>query len=145
TTEILRGMRGGAFKIRLLSPATGDEPQRFAAQLAEIADEWECWQTAPKRSTTSLHRLPLLASNLPVPIASDASDEGRRIVAAALARKPQVVVFDFLHSVVLAPAGVDLPGVLFTHNVEAEIFERNLAYAKRFWGKWLWRNQLGKM
>ena len=145
TTEILRGMRGGAFRIRLLSPASGDEPQRFAAQLAEIADDWECWPTAPKRSTASLHRLPLLTSRLPVPIASDASREGSRMVAAALARKPRVVVFDFLHSVVLAPDKLDVPAVLFTHNVEAEIFERNLGYARHFWGKLLWRNQLQKM
>jgi glycosyltransferase involved in cell wall biosynthesis len=145
TTEILRGMRGGAFKVRLLSPASGDEQQRHAAQLAEISDAWECWPTAPKRSTLSLHRLPLLASGLPVPIASDRSREGQRLVAAALARQPRVVVFDFLHSAVLAPDSLATRSVLFTHNVEAEIFERNLQYAKNIGGRLLWRNQLRKM
>lgn len=145
TTEILRGLRGGTFKIRLLSPVTGDEQHRYASQLAEIADEWECWRAPPKGSTMSLRRLPLLASSLPVPIASDQSTDGRRLVAAALARRPRVVVFDFLHSTVLAPGLLPVPSVLFTHNVEAEIFERNLHYAKHVWGRLLWRSQLGKM
>jgi glycosyltransferase involved in cell wall biosynthesis len=145
TSEILRGMRGGTFRIRLLSPATGDEPQRYAAQLGEIADTWETWPTTPKRGTLSLHRAPLLVSSLPVPIASDASDQGRRLVAGALARRPDVVVFDFLHSVVLAPASLEVPAVLFTHNVEAEIFQRNLEHARHVWGRLLWRDQLKKM
>jgi len=145
TTEILRGMRGGRFRIKLLSPAAGDEMKRFAPQLAEIADEWECWPTARKADTFALRRVPLLASSLPVPVASDRSKEGQRIVAAALAKKPQTVVFDFLHSVVLAPDAHGTPSVLFTHNVEAEIFERNLQYAKNIASRLLWRNQTAKM
>jgi glycosyltransferase involved in cell wall biosynthesis len=66
-------------------------------------------------------------------------------VNAALCRRPDVVVFDFLHSVVLAPNSLSVPSVLFTHNVEAEIFERNLHYAQRPWNRALWRNQLLKM
>src|SRR5262245_5824553 len=66
TSEILRGLKGGAFRICLLSAATGDEERRYASQLAEISDQWECWPTAAKRSTLSLHRIPLLASRLPV-------------------------------------------------------------------------------
>ena len=145
TTEILRGMRGGTFRIRLLSPATGDEKVQYASQLAEIADEWECWPTALKSGTLSWRRMPLLISSLPVPIASDQSSAGRRLVATALARQPRVVVFDFLHSVVLAPNSLSVPSVLFTHNVEAELFERNLHYTKHVWGRALWRNQLNKM
>jgi len=145
TTEILRGMRGGTFRIRLLSPATGDEKVQYASQLAEIADEWECWPTALKSGTRSWRRMPLLISSLPVPIASDQSSAGRRLVATALARQPRVVVFDFLHSVVLAPNSLSVPSVLFTHNVEAELFERNLHYTKHVWGRALWRNQLNKM
>ena len=145
TSEILRGLKGGAFRIRLMSPATDDEERRYSAQLAEIADEWQCWPTAPKRSTLSVRRIPLLASSLPVPIASDRSTRACAMVAAALARKPSVVIFDFLHSVVLAPDSLPVPSVLFTHNVEAEIFARNLQYAKRVWGRLLWRDQLKKM
>jgi len=145
TSEILRGLKGGAFRIRLMSPATADEERRYAAQLAEIADDWQCWPTAPKRSTLSVRRIPLLASSLPVPIASDRSTQARAMVAAALARKPSVAIFDFLHSVVLAPDSLPVPSVLFTHNVEAEIFARNLQYAKRVWGRLLWRDQLKKM
>jgi glycosyltransferase involved in cell wall biosynthesis len=145
TSEILRGMRGGAFRIRLLSPSVDGQAQRYAGQLAEIADTWQCWPTAARQGTLSLRRLPLLASRLPVPIASDASKEGRKLVEAALAQRPGVVVFDFLHSVVLAPEKLTVPAVLFTHNVEAEIFERNLEYAGHVGGRLLWRDQLKKM
>jgi glycosyltransferase involved in cell wall biosynthesis len=146
TTEILRCLRrDGAFTIRLLSPAAADRNMSYERQLSEIADEWQCWTTAPKVHTYSLRRLPLLASRFPIPVASDWSADGRRIVAAALERRPEVAVFDFLHSVVLAPSKLEVPSVLFTHNVEAEIFERNLNYAKRPWDKAVWRNQLRKM
>lgn len=142
TTEILRNMRGGKFRIRLLSPAAGDQQRRHAAQLAQIADQWECW---PVHETTAARRLPLLASRLPLAVASDRSGAGMQLVARALARRPQVAVFDFLHSAVLARLPLDAPSVLFTHNVEAEIVERHVQHATSRWRKAVWRSQLNKM
>ncbi len=141
TTEILRNMRGGKFRIRLLSPAADDQEKRYAAQLASIADQWQCWP-APQRTA---RRWPLLASSLPLSIASDRSAAGVQLVKEAFAQGPQVAVFDFLHSAVLAPSPREVPAVLFTHNVEAEIVERHSLHASRWWTKLMWRNQLGKM
>ncbi len=145
TSEILRGLHGGASRVRLLSPARGDEPQRFAAELATVADEWAFWPAREPTGTLSIRRLPLLASRLPVPVASDRSAAGEALVAAALARGPRVAVFDFLHAAVLAPPCLAVPAVLFTHNVEAEIFERNLQHAGDPARRLLWRSQLAKM
>ncbi len=144
TTEILRNMQGGKFRIRLLSPVpTGDE-HRYAPDLRKIADDWQCWPAA-RAAQLRWRRYPLLASRLPLTIASDRSKVGMKVVAAALARKPQVVVFDFLHSAVLAPKPLEVPSVLFTHNVEAEIVERHMEQATGFAEKNVWRSQLAKM
>ena len=67
------------------------------------------------------------------------------MVARELAKGYDVVVFDFAHAVVLAPPGLKLPSVLFTHNVEAEIFRRHLDYAGNALTRWVWRDQLQKM
>jgi glycosyltransferase involved in cell wall biosynthesis len=144
TTEILRNMRGGKFRVHLLSPATSDQQQRYAAQLAGIADEWQCWP-ASATSAAPWRRLPLLASRLPLAVASDRSTAGTNSVAQTLVRRPRVAVFDFLHSAVLVRWPLAVPSVLFTHNVEAEIVERHLQHSTRFWKKALWRSQLAKM
>lgn len=145
TTEILRNLRGRSFRIRLLSTAAGDEEKRHAAQLAEIADEWQCWPVSRTANGASWRRLPLLASRLPLAVASDRSEAGMHIVAEALARRPSVVVFDFLHSAVLARWPLSVPSVLFMHNVEAEIVERQFRHATRLTEKTVWRSQLAKM
>ena len=143
TTEILRNMQGGRFFTHLLSPATGDQQQRYAAQLAEIADQTQCWPAA--RGSGRWRRAPLLASRLPLAVASDRSTAARALVARTLAQRAHVAVFDFLHSSVLASWPLTVPSVLFTHNVEAEIVERHLQHSTKFWKKVLWRSQLAKM
>ena len=58
--------------------------------------------------------------------------------------KPDVVVVDFPHAGVLVPERIDAASVMFTHNVEAEIFERHAARAKGLW-RMIWANQSRKM
>jgi polysaccharide biosynthesis protein PslH len=81
---------------------------------------------------------------LPIPVATDRSADGRRAVQAALERSPDVVVFDFPHAAVLAPEQLQTPCVLFTHNIEAEIFKRHADVAS-FPMSALWKSQLRKM
>src|SRR4029079_18289161 len=86
-----------------------------------------------------------LFSRLPIPIASDYQAAAARAVAEALAGMCNVVVFDFLHSAVLAPTNIDVPSLLFTHNVEAEIFSRHAEAAANPLLKALWSSQGSKM
>lgn len=144
TTEILRNMRGGKFRIHLLCPAAAGQHQRHAAELAEIADVTQCWPAATG-SGARWRRAPLLASKLPLAAASDRSHAGSALIARTLAQRPRVAVFDFLHSAVLARWPLGVASVMFTHNVEAEIVARHLQHAKRFWDRALWRSQLDKM
>jgi len=55
-----------------------------------------------------------------------------------------VVVVDFPHAGVLMPNHLDAASVLFTHNVEAEIFERHAARSSGLW-RLIWANQSRKM
>jgi glycosyltransferase involved in cell wall biosynthesis len=85
-----------------------------------------------------------LAGAVPVAVASDRSNAGSACIQSALSAKPDVVVVDFPHAGVLMPDHPDAASVLFTHNVEAEIFERNAARAKGFW-RLIWADQSRKM
>jgi polysaccharide biosynthesis protein PslH len=140
TGNILKGLKGGDFAVTLASP----EPESAAAYRGEIeaaCDRFVSWPEAPR---SQLRRLAALASALPVAAATDRSAAGRRIVADALAERPDVVVVDFPHADVLMPERIEPASLLFTHNVEAEIFERHAARARGAW-KWIWADQARKM
>jgi len=144
TTNILRHMKGGAFEIELISPAAPGEAERFAAEIAAICDRFEAWPAAPGGIARTLHRIAGLATRYPVAVWSDRTRAGRAAVGAALARRPDVAVVDFTHGVVLCPDALGVPGLLFTHNVETEIFRRHAEIAGGPM-KLLWRSEYAKM
>ncbi|HEY4041486.1 MAG TPA: glycosyltransferase family 4 protein [Rhodopila sp.] len=140
TGNILRGMKGGVFDVTLVSPVPTDH-QQFAGDIEGVCDRFIGW---PEHRRSGVRRLLALASRLPVAAATDRSAAGRAVVRGALTERPDVVVADFPHSDVLMPRPIDAASVMFTHNVEAEIFERQ---AQRESGPWrlLWANQCRKM
>lgn len=145
TTQVLRGLLGGAFDITLASPAPAGAEQRFAAELASVCNRFVSWPEQPRGLAFDLQRAALLASDLPVPVATDRSAAGLATVSKLLSERPNLVVIDFPHAAVLAPNAFEVPSVMFTHNVEAEIFARHAKVATSFWRKWVWRNQHRKM
>ena len=66
------------------------------------------------------------------------------MVRQALAERPDVVVVDFPHADVLMPERIEGASVMFTHNVEAEIFERHASQARGLW-RLIWADQSRKM
>ena len=54
SANILKNLKGGAFRTRLLAPATADEEARWGAEMATLADEVAVWRPAP---TSALRRL----------------------------------------------------------------------------------------
>ena len=140
TGNILRGLKGGAFHITLASPA----PQSlvpFVVDLAAASDRFASWREEPPSRG---RRLCALGNRLPVAVATDRSLAGRSVVGNALASKPDVVVVDFPHADVLMPARIEPACILFTHNVEAEIFERHATRAG-FPQRLVWAQQSRKM
>ena len=139
TANILRGMKGGAFEITLAAPAP--TPDAHAAEIGAICDHFLAW---PEPHAGLLDKLLMLPGKLPIPVATDRSAAGSKVVADALADRPDVVVVDFPHAAVLLPDHIAAPSVMFTHNIEAEIFERHAAVAK-FPQRLIWQNQARKM
>lgn len=144
TTNILRGLKNGAFDITLASAATPDEVAAWSGEIASVCDEFIPWQAAQPKPKWA--RALSLLDSLPVNIANDRTAAGMEAVAR-LAQRPDIdlMVFDFVHSAVLRPASLPCPSICFTHNVEAEIFARHTTQASNFLWRALWRSQHGKM
>ena len=145
TTNILRGMKGGAFEITLASPLPRGSAAGQPAETAEVCDRFVGWPDAPRGAHFGWTRLRYLASRLPVAVATDASDVGRAAVARDLEGGADLVVVDFPHAGVLAPPPFPCPSVIFTHNVEAEIYDRHAKRASNPVKRAIWRNQAAKM
>lgn len=141
TVGILRAMHGGAFDVTLASPRPPDV-LRHASSLAEVCDTFVGWP-APSQGLLG-RRLATLIGRLPVSAAGDRSKAGSKVVARELATQPAVVVVDFPHAGVLLPKRLDTPSVMFTHNVETEIYERHADVAEGLW-KHVWRREAAKM
>lgn len=140
TANTLRHMKGGAFDITLVSPAP-PKAERFAEQTAALCDRFLSW---PETPASSLQRAMAVVGRLPVAVAMDASVAGRTLVAQELAMQPDIVVVDFPHAAVLLPDDLAVPSLMFTHNVEAEIFSRH-ARVIRGPMRWMWWDQARKM
>ena len=140
TANTLRHMKGGAFDLTLVSPAPPDAG-RYAEQTAALCDRFLSWPEAPM---SRLGRVLALAGRLPVAVATDASAAGRALVAAELAKRPDAILVDFPHAAVLLPDRLAVPSLMFTHNVEAEIFARHAQVAKMPM-RLVWQDQARKM
>ncbi len=146
TTQVLRGLKGGAFRIRLLMPSDDTLRRRHAAEIDQVCDELVSWSPADTGSSIhSLKRLFWLLDDKPVPVAADRNAEARQCIAQSLREDSDVVVFDFPHSAVLAPERIPCPSVMFTHNIEAEIFKRHWQVGRSPLHRWVWKSQYNKM
>jgi glycosyltransferase involved in cell wall biosynthesis len=140
TAGLLRAMKGGAFEITLASPAPEDAAEH-GAEIAAVSDRFRSW-AHPRTGLAG--RVAGIASSTPVSAAADRSAAGRRLIAEELAKRPDVVVFDFAHSGVLMPDALSAPSVMFTHNIETEILERHARVAQGF-TQLIWRREVAKM
>lgn len=144
TTNILRGLKGGAFEIVLVGVATPEQQARWSTELAGVCDDFLPWVPPPARA--KWQRAGDLLDDLPVNVVADRTRAGQAAVQAALARPGiDLVVFDFVHSAVLRPPILPCASVCFTHNVEAEIFARHASQASDLPRRLMWQSQHRKM
>jgi polysaccharide biosynthesis protein PslH len=144
TGNTLRGLKGGAFDVTLILPATDTQRQERASELHALCDRFEAWQ--PDAARPRWLRALDLVDKLPVNVVADRTRPGIAAVSGALSQRQfDIVVFDFVHSAVLLPPKLDCATVCFTHNVEAEIFARHAKQARNRLLKWLWSSQHAKM
>jgi glycosyltransferase involved in cell wall biosynthesis len=144
TTNILRGMKGGAFHIVLAMPATGDQVREWMPQIDAICDELIVWQPSPPRPRW--RRALDLLNRLPVNIVNDRTPAATSAVAELAADSNiDILVFDFVHSAVTRPESMSAVSVCFTHNVEAEIFARHAEKASSVIWRKIWAALYVKM
>lgn len=142
--DVLAGMKGGAFEITLISPDSPDRPA-FGAELAEVCDRFVSWPAAVDSTAARYaRRIGGLFSRLPLSVAVDRSAAAQEAIGRELAAGYDLMVLDFPHAAVLAPAAARVAKLLFTHNVEAEIYQRHAAIAK-FPLSLFWRMQVRRM
>lgn len=143
-TNVLRGLKGGAFELTLLSPAPAGATSRWSAELDSVCDDFVPWPAEAPRG--KLRRAVDLLRRLPVNVAADVSATASAAVAAQVVRDDiDLMVFDFVHASVLRPAVLPVPSVCFTHNVEAEIFKRHADTARSPLWRMVWSSQHRKM
>jgi glycosyltransferase involved in cell wall biosynthesis len=145
TVNILRGMKGGTFEITLASPLPAYARPGDPADISSVCDRFVGWPDAARGALFRWTRMCHLVSTLPVAVATDVSSAGRHEIARELERRPDVLVVDFPHAAVLAPPPYPCSSVMFTHNVEAEIFHRHAEIARDPLKRAIWRNQARKM
>ncbi|MDR7295161.1 glycosyltransferase involved in cell wall biosynthesis [Pelomonas aquatica] len=145
TGNILRGLKESRlFDITLLSPATPEQQREWQGELDRQCDRFVGW--APSAPRPRWQRAPDLLSSLPINVVADRTPAAVAAVEKALAAERfDVVVFDFVHAAVLRPDNLNGATVCFTHNVEAEIFERHAKTAASAPLRWLWASQAAKM
>lgn len=143
TTNILRGLKGGAFNVSLLSPATGEQAACWASEIEKVADRFVPWMARRQRPRWA--RAVDLLRRIPFNVAADRNRDGARAVRELLQGGVDVIVFDFVHSAVLRPAELGCADVCFTHNVESEIFKRQAEQARSPLSRWIWSSQWKKM
>ena len=144
TSQILRGMKGGAFEITLASPAP-DDVSKYLGDLDSVCDHFQGWREKNHKHLFQLTRMRHIFSAIPIPVITDTSVAGKHLIHKELANNPDVVVFDFPHSTIHAPDDIPVPSVMFTHNVEAEIFLRHTQVAANPFVRKIWNNQYRKM
>ena len=144
TANILRGLKGGAFDVTLISPAPARELSHWATEIDRLCDRFVWWPQRPPRPRW--RRAFDVLGSLPVNVAADRSDAARRVVRDTIAAgRFDVVVYDFVHAAVLRSERAHDVTVCFTHNVEAEIFQRHVEHARGAPMRALWRSQYRKM
>jgi glycosyltransferase involved in cell wall biosynthesis len=145
TLQVLRGMKGGAFSVTLAGPAPPDAARRYASELSTVCDRFVSWPSRRGGRWRRWLRLVHLTGLLPMAVECDRSLKGARVVAQQIETRPDLVVVDFPHAAVLLPGKVDIPSVVFTHNVESEIYRRRVATAGNPLLRAVWRDQTRKM
>lgn len=139
SANILKNLKGGAFRTRLLMPAAADDAARWEAEIGALADAVTLYRPSPRNLIWKARRAAAFFGKTPISAYADADRAARRAAAEALTGKPDLVIFDYVQSLAMAPADIAPPHAFFAHNVETEILERHAKTAsgtmKRVWAR----------
>ena len=139
SANILKHLKGGAFRTRLLMPASPQERDLWPAEIASLADEVELFAPSRRGFFWKARRGLGFFTGLPVSAFSDADARFKNAVKRAMREAPDLAMFDYVQSLAAAQKNIGAPHVFFAHNVETEILERHAKTAsgpmKHVWGR----------
>lgn len=144
SANILKNLKGGAFRTCLLAPATIEEENRWRSDLGALADETAYFRAPTGGPFRGLRRAGAFLGDLPVSACAIAGAASRNAVSDALSRRPDLVLFDYVQSLASAPVTIGAPHIFFAHNVETEILDRHAATAHSVM-KPVWAHEAAKM
>ncbi len=144
SANILKHLKGGAFETRLLMPATDEERARWRDDIDALADKTALYRPAARNWFWKARRAAGFVSRIPISAFADAGAASRKAVGDAIRARPDIVIFDYVQSLAMAPPTIGSPHLFFAHNVETEILERH-AMAAAGVMKLVWRREAAKM
>ncbi|MBF0423633.1 MAG: glycosyltransferase [Magnetococcales bacterium] len=148
SAKILHAAHGKLLDVTLVSPATPRQVETYRRELDQVCSRfipYPCrWSNPLLRA---LGRSLSLFGSLPVSVAADISPELQQLLARLrLPGDLHAEVCDFLHLAInYTTFPKTMPTILFTHNVEQEIFRRRLEVSRHWWQRRLWQDQYHKM
>jgi polysaccharide biosynthesis protein PslH len=87
-------------------------------------------------------RLPYAA---PYAVSRFASSAVQQALQRCLSQKPDIVICDFLDAAINFPRSLDVPTILFQHNVESEIWRRHANNGRNWAAKLMYSREFSKM
>jgi len=127
----------------------GPADTEYEKNLQEQLPGAVCASTGRKRGSVvarGLDYLLRLPSSAPYAVSRFSSRNVReQFEDCILERKPEVAVCDFLDAAVNFPQHLDIPAVLFQHNVESEIWRRHATNGSRRLKRLMYRTEFSKM
>ncbi|MBN1464476.1 glycosyltransferase [candidate division KSB1 bacterium] len=142
--QILRHLNNRRFDITLISPADAQQEKVHADDLHLVCNKFIRYRPPQRGLSADVKRALSLLHPLPASVFSDNSAELRSILSE-LQLEHQVVIYDFIHSAVNYVPQDSARTILFTHNVEQNIYRRNAQLNGAPWKRMIWRSQWKKM
>jgi len=143
TANILKHLKGGRFEIDLISPASNDQYARWSTEIGELCDRFSAWRP-PDGAEYAIRRCAAMLTTMPVSVFGEINAAAKQAVESAIARAPDLIVFDYAHSRALAQRQIAPPSLIFAHNVETEIFRRHASQTELPM-KFVWKFEAAKM
>ena len=135
--------------ITLISNVEHPKDDPYLSEVGKLCARFEpvAWQETARGSLTFYARvLQRFGSRYPVSVAGDHSRPFAERIRACLARdRYDLLVCDFVQPSINIDEEIDVPVLLFQHNVESMIFERHALTAGNAPLRWFWRDQWRKM
>jgi glycosyltransferase involved in cell wall biosynthesis len=146
TGQILRHLNNRHFDITLLCPATPEQEKIHCKEIKEVCNTFISYRSFQSQEMLwKFRRTVFLFKSIPLSVATDFSSALQQKILKEQKKSQDVIVYDFIHSAVNYVDPESVKTVVFTHNVEQEIYYRHAKVNGKPWIRAIWHSQYKKM